>query len=184
MATKQKISVFIDAEYVIKSAKNLTDKPFGVDISIWDIDWVNLVDYTARLGILHNSYYYTATLKQNENQKTYELQRQYLAKLENLGLVVKLGKMTKIKDIFMQKGVDVQMAIDIVSEKSDIAVLITGDSDFEPVVEKLKASGREVFLVTFSSKSGQTPKEFIDLCSSHDVIDYQTGKTLGIWRQK
>jgi len=181
MAKKQRVSVFIDAEYVIRSAKSLKDKPYGVDIPIWDINWVNLVKDATKMGILLRTYYYTSALSPDKNKKTYNEQERYLEKLQSFGFVTKLGKMVKIRDSWVQKGVDIQMAIDIVTEECDIAVLITGDSDFAPAVKKSIESGKEIFLVTFCRDGGQTPKDFIDMCSSHNVIDYRIGKNLGIW---
>jgi uncharacterized LabA/DUF88 family protein len=181
MVKSQKVSVFIDAEYVINSAKSLKDKPFEIDISKGNINWPNLAKNVARIGSLLHIYYYTSVLNRDENEETYNAQERYLEKLQDLGIITRLGKMVKIKDNWVQKGVDIQMAIDIVTEKCDIAVLVTGDSDFEPAVKKSKERGKEVFLVTFSRNGGQTPKDFIELCSSHDVIDYRTGKNLGIW---
>jgi len=181
MAMKQpKVSVFIDAEYVISSVKSLEGKPFGMNIPKGNINWLNLANNAARIGNLQHIYYYTSALNQNENKKTYSEQEHYLEKLQNDGIVPKLGKMVKVKDTWVQKGVDIQMAIDIVTEKCDIAVLVTGDSDFEPAVKKAQETGKEIFLITFSRNGGQTPKDFIDICSSHDVIDYETGKNLGI----
>jgi len=181
MAIKPRVSVFIDAEYVISSVKNLKNKPFGIEIPKGNIKWLNLANNAARSGSLQRIYYYTSALNQNENKKTYSDQEHYLEKLQNDGIVTRLGKMVKVKGIWMQKGVDIQMAIDIVTEECDIAVLITGDSDFEPVVKKAQAKGKEIFLITFFRYGGQTPKGFIDLCSYHDVIDYRAGQNLGIW---
>jgi len=181
MVTKPRMSVFIDAEYVINSAKSIKGKPFGVNISKGSINWSNLANNAARIGNLQHTYYYTSILNKNENKETYNDQERHLEKLQSLGIVTKLGKMVKIKDTWVQKGVDIQMAIDIVMEKCDIAVLITGDSDFEPAVKKSKEYGKEIFLVTFARNGGQTPKDFIDICDSHDVIDYGTGKRNGIW---
>jgi len=180
MVEKQRISVFIDAEYVNKSAKSLKDKPYGIDIPLRNINWDNLVKYAAKTSVPQHVCYYTAALSPEENMRTYNEQVRYLETLPRI-FETKLGKMVKIRDCWVQKGVDTQMTIDIITEECDIVVLITGDSDLAPAVKKSIESGKKVFLVTFSRNGGQTPKDFIDLCSSHNVIDYRTGKNLGIW---
>ncbi len=52
-----------------------------------------------------------------------------------------------------QKGIDVELALDVLDfahhDRFDIAVLITGDADFVPLVRKLTALGKQVLLAHF-----------------------------------
>jgi len=71
--------------------------------------------------------------------------------LNNLNrFVVREGRLMKIGRIFKQKGVDILLAIDVIklvySGKIDRIILITGDSDFVPVVESVRDSGVTVSL--------------------------------------
>lgn len=63
---------------------------------------------------------------------------------------VREGRLQKIGDRFQQKGVDIQLAVDLLTlaftKGIEKAILVTGDSDFVPVVNAVKASGVTVAL--------------------------------------
>ena len=54
-----------------------------------------------------------------------------------------------------QKGVDVNLATDMVlfayADQYDIAILVSGDSDFVPAVEKVKLMGKKVEVASFEN---------------------------------
>lgn len=58
---------------------------------------------------------------------------------------VREGRLQKIGGEFKQKGVDIRLAVDAVklasTGKIDRAILVTGDSDFVPVVEGIDGTG-------------------------------------------
>lgn len=53
----------------------------------------------------------------------------------------------------MQKGVDVKMALDVLDlahdDRFDIAVLVTGDADFVPLVHKITSLGKQALVAHF-----------------------------------
>ena len=66
------------------------------------------------------------------------------------------------KFIYRQKGVDMLLGIDAVSVISDFpdvqgVVLLTGDGDFVPLVEKLKKLNISVFLWTYFDRIRKSP---------------------------
>lgn len=56
----------------------------------------------------------------------------------------------------IEKNTDVKIASDMLSSTADIIVLLSADSDFESVVERLKESSKQVVLVIpIGAKSSQ-----------------------------
>src|SRR5262249_19370190 len=57
---------------------------------------------------------------------------------------------------FKQKGVDIRIGLDMariaLNRLVDILVLVTGDSDFVPVMKFSRAQGLKVYLVTFGRR--------------------------------
>lgn len=79
---------------------------------------------------------YSAT---NADEKHLKLDRQRHQDLMHAGIETKFQPMSQSSN--MEKGIDVAMAIDILeiglSEVIDLAVLVTGDGDFVPLVRSL-----------------------------------------------
>jgi uncharacterized LabA/DUF88 family protein len=87
----------------------------------------------------------------------------------------KTGIETRIKDLMIfsngnkKADWDIGMAIDAVSlsPKVDVIVLVTGDSDFVPLVEYLRMHGVRVELLSFGSSTStkliESVDEFLDL---------------------
>lgn len=96
--------------------------------------------------------YYNSTPDIGLGENNYYKHMVFLAKLKNQGLNVKTRKLKKIKEngkmIRIEKGVDVMIASDmvdraIVNDGCDCCVLISGDSDFVPIMQLIKDSGKE-----------------------------------------
>ena len=77
-----------------------------------------------------------------------------------------------------EKGVDIAMAVDALQVgldgKLDIAILVTGDGDFVPLVRTLNKQGIRVLAAFFEFKDNQGKKSFINerlLNSSNYAVD-------------
>lgn len=99
--------------------------------------------------------------------------------MEKIGYKVITREVKIIKDAknrkTIQKGnFDVKLAIDIVlkEDEYDIAILASGDSDFEPVLEHLKAIGKKIIIV---SARGHIARELIK--KSHSYIPLEKIKS-------
>lgn len=70
---------------------------------------------------------------------------------------VKCGKEGK------QAGVDVQLASDVkecaIQSSCDLILIVSGDGDFVPVIDKVKAKGKKIEFASFTE------------CANHDLID-------------
>lgn len=126
----------------------------------WEIDWVKILQYLKeRYTVLETRYY--SGLKQGDE----EMQK-YLNKLEKLDFIIISKPLKKIciggnKDkphssqaYIYKANFDVEITADLILQKDsyDSAILFSGDSDFEYVVNKLKQFDKKV--VVFCAESG------------------------------
>jgi len=69
-------------------------------------------------------------------------------------LTLRLGRLVPRAGTFIQKGVDTLLASDMITQafkgNYDVAVLVSGDGDFEPVVEAVKEAGKNVVVAAFN----------------------------------
>ena len=150
---EQRVAVFIDAQNLYHSAKNLYKKKVNFDAVLKEsLSGRKLIRAVA----------YVITSESGEEQNFFEA-------LEKLGIE------TKTKDLQVFSGGakkgdwDVGIAIDAIkaSNKVDAVVIASGDGDFIPLVEYLKNNGCQVEVVSFarssSSKLIEAADDFIDM---------------------
>lgn len=146
---KERISIFIDAANIFYSQKTLG----------WRVDYEKFLSYWRKNGKITGSYFYTAVISTNKKQL------QFFKALKKIGYTVITREVKVIHDKknkkMVQKGnFDVKLAIDIVlkAKEFDIAILASGDSDFEPVVEYLRSVKKKVIVV---SARGHIARELV-----------------------
>jgi len=103
-------------------------------------------------------------------QKQDSYQANFIDALRRLGYEVK-SKELKIRFDGTAKGDwDMGIAIDALATapKLDVVVLVSGDGDFEPLVEMLKAQGCKVEVVSFEKSSAA---ELINAATEYVPID-------------
>jgi len=136
---KERVSIFIDAANIFYSQKSLG----------WRVDYKKFLSYWQTKGKITGSYFYTAVISTNKKQL------QFFKALKKIGYTVITREVKVIHDRknkkVVQKGnFDVKLAIDIVlkANEFDVAILASGDSDFEPVVEYLRSVKKKVIVVS------------------------------------
>lgn len=146
---KERISIFIDAANIFYSQKSLG----------WRVDYKKFLSYWRSRGRITGVYFYTAVISTKKEQL------KFFEALEKIGYTVITREVKVIHDRknkkMVQKGnFDVKLAIDIVlrAKEFDVAILASGDSDFEPVVEYLRSVKKKVIVV---SARGHVARELI-----------------------
>lgn len=147
--SKKKIAIFIDAANIFYSQKTLG----------WRLDYKKFLAYWNKIGKVTGAYFYTAVISTNKKQL------EFFKALEKIGYTVitrevKIIRDNKNKKTIQKGNFDVKLAIDIVLKEKeyDIAILASGDSDFEPVLEHLKTIRKKVTVV---SARGHIARELI-----------------------
>jgi uncharacterized LabA/DUF88 family protein len=151
---EQRVGIFIDAQNLYHSAKNLYRKK---------VNFGNVVKHALSDRVLIRSIAYVITSESGEEKGFFDA-------------LTKMGIETKTKDLQVFAGGakkadwDVGLAVDTISHaaKMDSIIIISGDGDFIPLVEYLqKAFGCQVEVVSFgkstSAKLIETADDFVDL---------------------
>lgn len=149
----QNVAVFIDTQNLYHSAKNLYKAR---------VNFGNVLKEAVAGRKLIRAVAYVVTTESGEERAFFDA-------------LTKMGIETKTKDLQIFYGGakkadwDVGMAVDAIklSSRLDAIVLATGDGDFIPLVEYLKAHGVQVEVISFgkssSSKLREIADEFIDM---------------------
>ena len=145
----QRVAVLIDVQNMYHSAKNI----FGARVNFKEV----LKTAVAGRELVRAIGYVIKT--ESGEEKAF------------LEALVKMGIETRIKDLQIFPGGtkkadwDVGMAVDAVrlaEMKNDAIVLVTGDGDFIPLVEYLKAKGVQVEVLSFARSTSQKLQETVD----------------------
>ena len=153
--SNQRVGVFIDAQNLYHSAKNLHHGRVNFENVLADA----LADRQLVRAIA-----YVITTESGEEKNFFDA-------------LAKIGIETKTKDLQIfssgskKADWDVGLAIDAVklADKLDVVVLASGDGDFVPLVEYLKMSGCQVEVITFGKSASGKLKEAAD-----DFVDMDT----------
>ncbi|MEK7621780.1 MAG: NYN domain-containing protein [Patescibacteria group bacterium] len=146
---KGRVYVFIDAANILYSQQTLG----------WRVDYEKLKNYfftECQLGVV---YFYTGRVGDNHKQIA------FLKKLEKLGYIVKSKEVKRIKiseNNYEWKGnLDVELTIGVLAnlDNFDTLILMSGDSDFAPLLDEVKAHKKRVIVM---STKGHVSKELLD----------------------
>ncbi|MBU1102572.1 NYN domain-containing protein [Patescibacteria group bacterium] len=142
-----RVSIFIDASNIYHSQKRLK----------WQIDFRKFLGYLKKEVNLQEIYYYTA------RDLSFAKQTKFLNFLEMIGYKVRSKKVKFIKDKNKEKekegfhkgNLDVELTMDVLEtkEKYDTLILLSGDSDFEPLLQLMKMKYRKRCLVMATKHS-------------------------------
>ena len=147
--TKGRVYVFVDAANILYSQQSLG----------WHVDYKKLQEYFKKECDLQATYFYTGLVGANSKQQG------FLEKLRQLGYQVNAKEVKRIKvgkNTFEWKGnLDVELTIDVVKNLGnfDTLVLLSGDSDFAPLLDTVKAVGKRVIVM---STKGHVAKELLE----------------------
>jgi len=165
-----RVAVFIDASNIYHSQKTLG----------WKVDFEKLHKYFWSELQLVLAHYYTGLDPQNKGQVRFF---KHLVKF-GYAVISKELKIIKIgKDSHRHKGsLDIELALDcyILKDKFDTLVLLSGDSDFAPLLDKLKEGRKRIIIV---STRGHVAVEllergkFVELDKIRRFIEYKSQET-------
>lgn len=149
----QRVAIFIDTQNLYHSAKNLYRAR---------VNFANVLKESLAGRHLIRAVAYVVTTESGEERAFFDA-------------LTKIGIETKTKDLQIFYGGakkadwDVGMAVDAIklAPRLDAIVLATGDGDFVPLVEYLKANGTQAEVIAFgksaSSRLREACDDFIDM---------------------
>ena len=156
----EKVLVMIDAGFLSKVSYELGEKHYFK---------YDLLKFSKMLcgnndSVFKHLFFYNAPPYQSNNPTQNEKERKeeydsFTNKLDSTGdVTIREGRCQRIKNngkyIYKQKGVDTLLTMDLMDvplehPKVKQIILIASDSDFVPVIERLKKRGIEVILYTY-----------------------------------
>jgi len=144
-----KVAVFIDAANIFYSQRTLG----------WRISYERIYMYLKKECDLVSIFVYTAT------DETRPEQEKFTTMLKRSGFVVRTKPVKKIRiaqGVYQWKGdFDIELTLDMLDNiaRYDTAVLMSGDSDFAPVVDRVKAAGKRIIIM---SVKGHVSRELLE----------------------
>lgn len=154
---KGKVYVFIDAENVFYAQRTLG----------WKISYQKLMRYFKKeCGDETKCFIYTGLDESNTKQA------KFLDMLEINGYIVRTRVVKKIKShdggYRWKNSLDMTLAFEMADtrEKYDTAILMSGDSDFDVPIDKIKESGKRIIVM---STRGHISKELLERAKYIDL---------------
>jgi len=162
----ERVAIFIDGANMFHASNYLKLK----------IDYRKLIQILRRDRWLLRAYFYTGIpADRNLPQEIYQQfkrQQSFLNELSNIGIKVKTMPLKRTPEGFIEKGIDILLATDMVSlafrNAYDTAILVSGDSDYVPVVEEIQSLGKRVENATFRRESSFHLRK---VCDSYIYLD-------------
>ncbi len=165
----QRVGVFIDTQNLYHSAKNLYKAK---------VNFGAVLDECVADRELVRAQAYVVNTESGEEQPFFEA-------MEKLGIEIRTKDLMIFAGGAKKADWDVGLAVDAISAaaKLDVVVLVTGDSDFVPLVEYLQfAAGCRVEAISFGKSSSSKLIEAVDHFTDMDddpkkyLIGYRTTK--------
>lgn len=161
-----KVIVFIDNAYLLRLKNHLFKEKFKYNLK----NFVNSLAEKNKL-IVEKIFLYDAPPFQDKNPSLKERKKKedydrFVLLFRNEGIIVREGRVQRLRVgdnlIYKQKGVDVLLGIDMIGISKEFpfvknVVLLSGDSDFVPVIYKLNAQKINVILWTYFERKRDSP---------------------------
>lgn len=144
-----RVMIFIDAANVVYSLKDLG----------WKIDYKRFQKYFVRRVNLIDIYFYTAFFDNDAGRKN------MLEMLSRKGFKIRSKEVKVIRKtdggVLHKANCDVELTMDamLLHSEFDTAILMSGDSDFVPLIKFLQSNKKKVLII---STRGHVARELID----------------------
>lgn len=162
----KRIAVFVDGGNFYHTQKKLG----------WDVDSERLIDFCKQFGDVAEAIYYTGSSNDAKQRKYHD----FLA-YTGYSLVTK-----PVKTIYDQTtgqttqkaNLDIEIVLDMFNmiDRYDMAILVSGDGDFERALQQLKSRGKEVKVISTrgcvaTELVHATGVNYIDLLAIREIVE-------------
>lgn len=154
----QRVAVLVDVQNMYYSAKNLYDTK---------VNYSKLLRAAVAKRQLTRAFAYVIKADTPDESNFFEA-------LRKIGFEVKIKELKEFYGGQKKGDWDMGMAIDAIkiADKNDAVVLVTGDGDFESLVNHLQANGVRVEVMSFGKSTARELREaadnFIDMDDNSD----------------
>jgi uncharacterized LabA/DUF88 family protein len=145
---------------------------------------LNFADFTSKLcgsRRLFRTYYYNVLQDPIQRPDGYREQQEFLDSLRKTPyLEIRLGSTKVTQGIPVEKGIDVMLATDLLyfawNDFYDVAMLVSGDSDFAYALQAVKNMGKHVEVAYFERG---VSKDLLDVADNRYLLNQSFFK--GLW---
>lgn len=136
-----KIAIFIDGANLYHSAIELG----------FEINYADLLALLTGQSSAYQAFFYTGIDPTNQHQQN------FLLKLQRLGYQIVSKEVIKRADGSCKANLDVELALDLVelSHTYHTAIIVSGDGDFAPAIERIQRLGKRVEVVSYRATTSQ-----------------------------
>ncbi|GAF98896.1 unnamed protein product, partial [marine sediment metagenome] len=150
----------------------------------YDLNFANFANKLCGERRLFRVYYYNVLQEPGQRAEGHREQQDFLNALrETPYLEVRLGGTKLAQGVPVEKGIDVMLATDLLlfawNNLYDVAVLVSGDSDFAYALQAVKNMGKHVEVAYFESN---VSKDLLDVADVRHQLDRNAFK--GLWISK
>ena len=150
--------MFIDARNLLGGQKEFRkqhpDFTFG---------YKELIQHFEKDHTVIRGYYYDGAPHKSKQSPD---KKRFFAFLRRIGVTLRLKELNLAKPHASQKGVDIYLTTDMISlayeDAYDIALIASGDGDYEALIEFVKSKGKRVWVLAFKSDISWRLREAAD----------------------
>ena len=173
---EDRVAIFIDGSNLYHALR--------ANFNRYDLKFTEFVKKLCGSRRLFRAYYYNVLQDQSQRPDAYREQQDFLSALrETPYLDVRLGGTKLAQGVTVEKGVDVMLVTDLLNfawdDLYDVAVLVSGDSDFAYALQAVKNLGKYIEVAYFESN---VSRDILDVADNKHLLDRNFFKDL--WSHK
>jgi uncharacterized LabA/DUF88 family protein len=162
---EDRVAIFIDGSNLYHGLKN--------NFRHQNLNFSGFVSKLCNGRPLFRAYYYNIQQDATKWPETYKEQQEFLDMLNKTTyLEVRLGGTKVAQGIPVEKGIDIMLATDLLyfgwHDFYDVAILVSGDSDFTYALRVVKNMGKHVEVAYFENA---VSRELLDMADNRHVLN-------------
>lgn len=171
-----RVAIFIDGSNLYHALKN--------NFGRYDLYFIGFISKLCNSRPLFRTYYYNVLQEPAKWPDAHKEQQEFLEVLNKTPyLEVRLGKTKVAQGVPIEKGIDIMLATDLLyfawNNAYDVAILVSGDSDFAYALQAVKNMGKHVEVAYFENV---VSKDLLDIVDSRHLLDRSFLN--GLWASK
>ena len=176
----ERVTIFIDGSNLYHSLEN--------NFKRHDLNFTEFIAKLCHNRPMYRTYYYNVLQDPSRRQDAPKVQSDFLDILHRTPyLEVRLGGTKLSQGVSVEKGIDIMLATDLLHfawrDFYDVAILVSGDSDFAYALQTVKNMGKYVEIAYFDNA---VSRDLLDMADYRHLLDrsFFTGLWAGKRRSK
>ncbi|MFC2047252.1 NYN domain-containing protein [Chloroflexota bacterium] len=162
---ENRVAIFIDGSNLYHALKS--------NFRRHDLNFAEFTNKLSGARPLFRTYYYNVLQDQAQRPEGYREQQEFFDILDKTPyLEVRLGSTKIAQGIPVEKGIDIMLATDLLyfawNDFYDVAILVSGDSDFTYALQAVKNMGKHAEVAYFESGAS---KDLLNVADNRHLLD-------------